>query len=162
MIEEVAPEDPAVAILVVEDNDADFIVFERAYKECGATYPLVRCTNGDEAIAYLNRRGVFSDPARAPRPRLIVLDLNLPGTDGREVLRLTKEDPRLRRIPIVVLSTSHTDEDVHATYAAGANSYVAKPSDFHAFLASVKTIMEYWVNTAVLPWNGDPAGHVQT
>lgn len=153
------PEDRAIAILIVEDNDTDFIVFERAYKECGATNPLIRCKTGDEAVAYVNRRGEYSDPARAPRPKLIVLDLNLPGTDGRDVLDLIKSDARLRRIPVVVLSTSHTDEDIHAMYAAGANSYVAKPSDFQAFFSSVKTLMEYWVNTAELPWNGDPPGH---
>jgi CheY-like chemotaxis protein len=119
----------------VEDSDDDFYAVQRAFKKSNLRNPISRCTNGEQAIDYLFRRGEFADPAKAPIPGIILLDLNLPGLDGRQVLRQVKADYKLHRIPIIVLTTSNAEQDIEQCYADGANSYVQKPVDLTSFVA---------------------------
>ena len=93
-------------ILIVEDSDDDFFATQRAFKKAGLANPIRRCSNGDQAVDYLFQRGDFADPEGSPRPSVVLLDLNLPGLDGRDVLKLVKSDPELRKIPVIVLTTS--------------------------------------------------------
>ena len=138
-------------ILIVEDSDDDYISTMRAFKNANLVNPVQRCTNGDQALDYLFQRGEFAAPGKAPRPSIILLDLNLPGTDGREVLRVVKSDPQLRQIPVVVLTTSYARQDITRCYDAGANSYVQKPVDFTGFIEAITRLKEYWLEVAVLP-----------
>ena len=138
-------------ILIVEDSDDDYIATVRAFKKANLINPVQRCTNGDQAIDYLLQRGEFSGPGKAPRPSIILLDLNLPGTDGKEVLRIIKADPNLHKIPVIVLTTSNAEQDIEQCYAAGANSYVQKPVDLVGFIQSVARLTDYWFNVSILP-----------
>jgi CheY-like chemotaxis protein len=138
-------------ILIVEDNDDDYIATMRAFKKANLGNPIQRCTNGDQALDYLLQRGEFSVSGKAPRPNIILLDLNLPGTDGREVLRLIKQDPTLMKIPAIVLTTSNAEQDIEQCYADGANSYVQKPVDFEGFIQAIARLSEYWLEVSVLP-----------
>jgi CheY-like chemotaxis protein len=138
-------------ILIVEDSDDDYMATVRAFKKANLMNPVQRCTNGDQAIDYLLQRGEFSGPDKAPRPNIILLDLNLPGTDGKEVLRRIKSDPVLQKIPVVVLTTSNAEKDIEQCYAAGANSYVQKPVDLVGFIQSVARLSDYWFNVSILP-----------
>lgn len=137
-------------ILIVEDSDDDFIATIRAFKKANLLNPIQRCSNGDQALDYLFQRGEFT-PDSAPRPGLVLLDLNLPGTDGREVLGIIKSDLNLRKIPVIVLTTSDAREDIHRCYDAGANSYVKKPVDLVGFVEAMARLKEYWLGVAVLP-----------
>lgn len=138
-------------ILVVEDNDDDYFITLHAFGKNSLQNPIRRCTNGDQALDYLFRRGEFSGATTAPRPGIILLDLNLPGVDGREVLRQIKNDPELRRIPIVILTTSSAEQDVERCYNAGANSYMQKPVDLGSFIGAIGRFSDYWLNTVLLP-----------
>jgi len=137
-------------ILVVEDSPEDFEATRRSLQRGGLLHPLVHLGNGDEALDYLFRRGHFARD-RTPRPRLILLDLNLPGTDGREVLASIKADDDLRQIPVIVFSTSRDHRDVEACYRAGANSYVQKPVDLPEFRRALDSVKSYWFETVLLP-----------
>lgn len=138
-------------LLIVEDNPRDYETTMRAFKELGFNIPVIRCNNGDEAIDYLFRQGNYTDPRNSPRPALVLLDLNLPGTDGRDVLRRTKSDESLRMIPIIVLTTSNAPGDIEACYELGANSFVSKPVDFEDFTEAAKKTVDFWFKTARLP-----------
>lgn len=138
-------------IMVVEDNDDDCIATMRAFKKANLHNPVRRCTNGDQALDYLFRRGEFSAPDAAPRPSIILLDLNLPGTDGRSVLHTIKAEPELQKIPVIVLTTSNAEQDIEQCYAAGANSYVQKPVDFEGFIRAIARLSEYWLEVSILP-----------
>lgn len=142
---------PTKTILIVEDSDDDFIATERAFKKAGLANPIQRCTNGDQALDYLYRRGEFTDPEKSPRPGIILLDLNLPGTDGREVLRIIKSEHLLHKIPVIVLTTSDANQDIERCYEAGANSYVKKPVNLQGFVQAISRLHEYWIEVAVLP-----------
>ncbi len=138
-------------ILIVEDSDDDYMATVRAFKKANLINPVRRCTNGDQAIDYLLQRGEFSGSGKAPRPSIILLDLNLPGTDGREVLGIIKANPDLQKIPVIVLTTSNAEQDIEQCYAAGANSYVQKPVDLVGFIQSVARLTDYWFNVSILP-----------
>ena len=140
-------------LLIVEDNDDDYFATMRAFKKANLANQIRRCTNGDQALDYLMQRGEFSAPGAAPRPGLILLDLNLPGTDGREILCAIKEEPDLLKIPVIVLTTSNAEQDIEKCYASGANSYVQKPVDFERFIGAVARLSDYWLNVSILPKN---------
>lgn len=131
-------------ILIVEDSDEDFEAIGWAMRRLGRHDPLERCQDGDEATERL------LDRAR-PWPRLVLLDLNLPGTDGREVLALIRRDPYLRPLPVVVLSTSASDEDVNACYDLGVNAYLIKPVNFEQFTEQLRVTLDFWLGLARLP-----------
>ena len=145
------PMNPSKIILIVEDSDDDFLATERAFRKSGLANPIRRCTNGDQALDYLYRRGEFADPEKSPKPGIVLLDLNLPGTDGREVLRIIKSDQKLRKIPVIVLTTSDAEQDIERCYDAGANSYVKKPVDMQGFVLAIARLHEYWIEVVVLP-----------
>ena len=138
-------------ILMVEDSDDDCFATMRAFKKTNLANPVQRCTNGDQALDYLFQRGEYSVPGNAPMPSIILLDLNLPGIDGREELRVIKEDPILKKIPAIVLTTSNAEQDIERCYAAGANSYVQKPVDLVGFVQAIARLSDFWLNVSVLP-----------
>jgi CheY-like chemotaxis protein len=142
------------AILLVEDSPEDFEATVRALRKSGLANPIVRCQDGDEALDYLHRRGRYADPAAAPRPGIILLDLNLPGTDGRDVLREIKGDESLRLIPVVILTTSTDDRDVDRCYRDGANSYIKKPVDLEGFIEAIQRLTDFWFEVVILPRPG--------
>lgn len=142
---------PRQPILLVEDSPEDFEATVRALRRAGLANPIFRCEDGDEALDFLYKRGRFADPKSAPRPGIILLDLNLPGTDGREVLTTVKADPALRSIPVVVLTTSTDERDIERCYHAGANSYVNKPVDLDGFLRAVQRLKEFWFEIVIVP-----------
>jgi CheY-like chemotaxis protein len=142
---------PNQPILLVEDSPEDFEATQRALRKSGLKNPLYRCADGDEALDYLFRRGAYTDPATSPCPGIILLDLNLPGTDGREVLAEIKADPQLKQIPVVVLTTSSDDRDVDACYRAGASSYIQKPVDLDGFMRAIERLNDYWFEVVILP-----------
>jgi CheY-like chemotaxis protein len=146
--------DTCQTILVVEDSDEQFTAVTRAFRKSDITNPVARCTDGDEAIDFLFRTGSYADGEEPPRPAVILLDLNLPGTDGRDVLERIKADPELKRIPVVVLTTSSSPGDIRHCYEGGASSYIIKPIRFDDFLRTVRTLKEYWFETVALPPRG--------
>jgi CheY-like chemotaxis protein len=141
-------------ILLVEDSPEDFEVTRRAFRKSGLKNPVVHCTDGDQALDFLHRRGRYADPAMSPRPGIILLDLNLPGTDGRQVLEEIKSDDGLKQIPVIVLTTSSDERDVAACYRAGANSYVHKPVDLEGFMKAISRLNDYWFEVVILPREG--------
>jgi CheY-like chemotaxis protein len=138
-------------ILVIEDSPADYEATVRALRKAGLANPILRCCDGDEALDFLFRRGPDADLARKPRPSIILLDLNLPGTDGREVLAEIKDDLDLKTIPVVVLTTSTDERDIEKCYLAGANSYMKKPVDLMGFISAIQRLKDYWFEIAILP-----------
>jgi CheY-like chemotaxis protein len=138
-----------INILLVEDNPADVRLTQEALKEAAnATTRLHVAGDGVEALEFLHRQGEF---ASAPRPDLMLLDLNLPRVDGRQVLAEVKGDPDLRRIPVVILTTSPSEDDILHAYDQHVNSYIRKPVDLDAFLDVLKAIDDYWLGSVVLP-----------
>jgi len=143
-------------ILLVEDSPEDYEATRRAFERSGLKNPIHHCADGDEALEFLRKKGAHADRRAHPRPGLVLLDLNLPGTDGRDVLQAMKADPSLRSIPVVVLTTSSDERDIDACYAAGANSYIRKPVDLDGFFHAVQSLKDYWFEVVILP-KGDAA-----
>lgn len=141
-------------ILIVEDSNEDFEFTVLALRKSGLHNSIKRCVSGDDALDYLFRRGNYTEPASAPEPNVILLDLNLPGVDGRDVLDTIKKDPKLRVIPVIVLTTSSDLVDIEECYAHGANSYVQKPVDFEGLIKAITRLKEYWFEVVILPKNG--------
>jgi CheY-like chemotaxis protein len=138
-------------LLIVEDSNEDFEALQRFLRRSPKLIPIQRCVNGEQALAFLYRTGGYSDRASAPRPGLIVLDLNLPGTDGREVLRRIKQDDSLKSIPVVVFTTSSNPKDIADCYQYGVNSYIVKPIDFAQLKRDVQMLVDYWFEVTTLP-----------
>jgi CheY-like chemotaxis protein len=138
-------------LLVVEDSDEDFETLQRLLQRSPLVIPIYRCVNGKQALAFLFRTGRYAEPETAPRPGAIVLDLNLPGTDGRQVLYRIKQDDDLKSIPVVVFTTSNNPKDVEDCYQYGANSYIVKPIDFAKLKRDIQTIVNYWFEVTTLP-----------
>lgn len=137
-----------IEILLVEDNPGDVRLTREALREGKVLNNLNVVTDGHEAIEFLRREGEYGE---APRPDLILLDLNLPKKDGREVLAEIKADESLRRIPIVILTTSQAERDVIQSYDLGVNCYISKPVDLDQFIYVVKSIEEFWLTVVTLP-----------
>ena len=137
-------------VLLVEDSPEDFETTRRAFRRAGLRNPMLHCATGDDALDFLYRRGRYT-AATAPRPGIILLDLNLPGTDGRAVLAEIKAAAGLSEIPVVVLTTSADRRDVEACYQAGANSYVQKPVNLDAFMEAIQRLHDYWFDVVILP-----------
>ncbi len=137
-----------INILLVEDNPGDVRLTQEAFREGNITVNLEVARDGVEAIAYLRQQAPFCD---AITPDLILLDLNLPKRDGREVLAEIKQDPELKRIPVVVLTTSNAEADIMKSYNLHVNCYINKPVDFDHFFDIVQKIEDFWLSTAILP-----------
>ncbi|MFM6397386.1 MAG: response regulator [Planktothrix sp.] len=135
-------------IFLVEDNKADIRLIQEALKDSQLPHEIVTVRNGVDAMAFLRQEGEY---ANAPRPDLILLDLNLPRKDGREVLAEIKADPSLKRIPVVVLTTSHNEEDIHHSYNLHVNCYITKSRNLSQLFTIVRGIEEFWLKTVTLP-----------
>jgi two-component system, chemotaxis family, response regulator Rcp1 len=144
-----------IDILLVEDNPGDVDLAREALEQTKLFNQLYVVGDGEEAMAFLRRQGKHTD---APRPDLILLDLNLPRKDGREVLAEIKSDENLKRIPVVILTISKDEEDVLRSYNLHANCYITKPIDISQFFRVVKSIEEFWLSIVVLPPNGAKNG----
>jgi chemotaxis family two-component system response regulator Rcp1 len=140
----------AVEILLVEDSPGDVRLTIEALKEAKVTNNLSVVQDGVEAMDFLRQKGSYKNSAR---PDIILLDLNLPRKDGREVLAEIKNDPELKQIPVVVLTTSQSEQDVLRAYDLHANCYIAKPVDFKQFMTVVKSIEDFWLTVVKLPTN---------
>jgi chemotaxis family two-component system response regulator Rcp1 len=137
-----------IEVLLVEDSPGDVRLTQEAFRDANKAIHLHVASDGVEAMAFLKREGVH---ARAPRPELILLDLNLPKMDGREVLAHIKEDPNLKTIPTVILTTSEAEADIVKSYQLQANCYLSKPVQLDAFEALVKSINDFWLTKVKLP-----------
>jgi CheY-like chemotaxis protein len=141
-------------ILMAEDDSDDQLLARDALSECGLVTEVRFVENGVELMDYLHHRRKYSLPADSPRPGLIILDLNMPRKDGREALNEIKADPELRRIPVVILTTSTADLDIARAYDLGANSFISKPTAFNSLVGVMKSLGEYWFHVVVLPVRG--------
>jgi CheY-like chemotaxis protein len=140
-----------IVILLADDDEEDRMLAADALEESRVVNDLRFVEDGDELLDYLYRRGRYSEPDAAPSPGLILLDLNMPRKDGREALREIKADPDLRRIPIIVLTTSKAEEDIYRTYDLGANSFITKPVSFDGLVGVMRDIGRYWIEIVELP-----------
>ncbi len=138
-------------ILLVEDNQDDYEAAVRSLKKNHFMNPVHWCKNGQDALDYLYREGQYSDNPDVKTPDLILLDLNMPGVDGRQVLQRLKEDPEKRSIPVVILTTSKDSKDVDKCYEIGASTYIQKPVDFDGLTQAIRTMKDYWFGVAILP-----------
>lgn len=138
-------------ILMAEDDSDDRLLAQDALKECGMLMDLRFVEDGVQLMDYLRRKNKYGQGGSAPRPSLIILDLNMPRKDGREALKEIKSDPGLRKIPVVVLTTSTADTDISKVYELGANSFISKPVAFNSLVSVMKTLGEYWFQVVMLP-----------
>lgn len=146
MSEPLPPE--AIEVLLVEDDPGDVLMTMEAFADYKVANRLTVVSNGEDAIAYMRKQGPY---AAVGTPDLVLLDLNLPRRDGREVLMEIKSDPELRRVPVVVLTTSDAEADILAAYDLHANAYVRKPVDFEQFVAAVRAIDDFYITVVRLP-----------
>jgi two-component system, response regulator len=146
------PAQPQPITIVLADDDADDRMLARdALEEARLANDLFFVQDGEELLDFLRHRGRYAPPAAAPRPGLILLDLNMPRKDGREALAEIKADPDLRRIPVVVLTTSKAEEDIYRTYDLGVNSFITKPVTFEGLVSVMKALGQYWFEIVELP-----------
>lgn len=142
--------------ILMADDDADDREFTRSAMQESRLANDLRCVeDGEELLDYLHRRGRYADPKDSPRPGLILLDLNMPRLDGREALREIKADPKLKSIPVVVLTTSKTEEDILRSYNLGANCFVTKPVTFEGLVEVVRVLNKHWFQIVELPPGSD-------
>lgn len=138
-------------ILLVEDNQDDYEATLRSLKKNHFMNPVRWCKHGQEALDYLTGKGDYASDGNRFRPDLILLDLNLPGIDGRQVLRKIKSDESLRSIPVVILTTSADSKDIENCYSIGASTYIQKPVSFEGLTEAIRTMKDYWFGVAILP-----------
>lgn len=143
-----------ITILMADDDPDDRALTAEALKDARLINDIRFVENGEDLLDYLHARGKYAPPAAAPRPGLILLDLNMPRKDGRTVLKELKQDPELKSIPVVVLTTSKDDEDIYRSYDLGVNSYVVKPVTFGAIVDTLQTLEKHWFQIVELPPNG--------
>jgi CheY-like chemotaxis protein len=147
-----------VSILMAEDDPDDRLLTQEAVREAKLTNEINFVEDGEELMEYLKSSGEYADKSKYPKPRLILLDLNMPKKDGREALKEIKADPKLRCIPIVVLTTSKAEEDILRTYDLGVSGYITKPVLFDDLIEVMKVIGKYWFEIVELPPNGNGNG----
>lgn len=138
-------------ILLVEDNEDDYEATARSFKKSHFMNPIKWCKNGQDALDYLNKQGNYSNDNQHVLPALILLDLNMPGLDGRQTLERIKKNPILKYIPVVVLTTSADSKDIEQCYQLGVSTYVQKPLNFDRLAEAVRTMKDYWFDIAILP-----------
>lgn len=139
-------------LLVAEDSDEDFAALQRLMKTMDVQNPIYRCADGDEVLDFLYREGEYQEDFNAPRPSVILLDLNLPGTDGREILEQIKQDGHFKTIPVVVFTTSSNPRDIEFCYQKGANGYLIKPMGLKELQKTVQAFVDYWLESNVNPF----------
>ena len=140
-----------ITILMADDDPDDRMMTREALEECRVGNDIRFVEDGEQLMAYLRQQGPFAPPADAPRPGLILLDLNMPRKDGREVLREIRGDPHLRAIPVVVLTTSKSDSDVYRSYHEGANSFITKPVTFPGLVKALRALDRFYFDIVSLP-----------
>jgi CheY-like chemotaxis protein len=140
-----------ITILLADDDEEDRAMTEEALKESRLANDLRFAADGEELIDYLHQRGQFANPSDTPTPGLILLDLNMPKKDGREALAEIKADPRLRQIPVVVLTTSKAEEDIVRSYDLGVSSFITKPVTFDGLVEAMRVFSHYWFEIVALP-----------
>jgi CheY-like chemotaxis protein len=145
------PSDRAITILLADDDEDDRLMTREALQDARLNNDLRAVIDGVDLLEYLRQTGPYSGPQDAPRPGLILLDLNMPRMDGREALAEIKSDPDLRSIPVVVLTTSRADEDVVRSYDLGVNSFITKPVTFQGLVDAMKVVSRYWLEIVDLP-----------
>ncbi len=138
-------------ILVMEDNQDDYEAMERSFRKSRLMNPIQWCQDGADALDYIFRKGKYSGDDTVVTPCFILLDLNMPGIDGRQVLKELKSDPQKKSIPVIVLTTSSDEIDVNKCYDLGASTYIQKPVAFDALLSAAERIKDYWFGLALLP-----------
>ena len=141
----------AVVILIADDDADDRMMAKEALEENRLANEIRFVVDGEDLMDYLHCRGKYAAPGSAPRPGLILLDLNMPKMDGREALAEIKNDPNLRQVPVVILTTSKAEEDIYRTYQLGVNSFITKPVSFTSLAEVMKTITKYWFEIVELP-----------
>ena len=139
-------------ILMAEDNEHDIVATRRAWKKNNIANPLHVVRDGEECLDYLHQRGKYSEPGSAPRPGILLLDIKMPRMDGLAVLKHVREDEGLRRLPVVILTTSRDEGDRLGSYDLGANAYIMKPVGFHNFSQAVRTINLFWELVELPEW----------
>jgi len=137
-------------ILLVEDSEDDYEATIRAFKKANLYNPVVWCRSGQDALDFLRCKGKYAT-GKSERPGVILLDLNMPGLNGRATLQVIKEDEDLKCIPVIILTTSADERDIGACYQMGANTYVQKPVSFEGLIEAIKRLKEYWFEIALLP-----------
>jgi CheY-like chemotaxis protein len=140
-----------IIILIADDDAEDRMMLKEALEESRLKNEIHFVVNGEELLDYLKNKGSFADKEKYPTPRLILLDLNMPKKDGREALKEIKNDPHLRLIPVVVLTTSKAEEDILRTYDLGVSSFITKPVTFNALVDVMRTLSKYWFEIVELP-----------
>jgi CheY-like chemotaxis protein len=145
------PTGKLITILIADDDPDDRLLMKRLLKESRLYNDLRFVEDGEDLLDYLHQRGTYGAPGAAPRPGLILLDLNMPKKSGREALAEIKTDPNLRTIPILVLTTSKTEEEIYRSYDLGANSFITKPVTFEAMVDVMKAVTTYWFSIVELP-----------
>ena len=140
-----------ITILMAEDDEDDRLLATEALEEARLANSLQCVENGEELLDYLNHRGKYADKDAFPLPGFILLDLNMPKKDGREALQEIKKDPELKKIPIIILTTSQSEEDICKSYDLGANSYIVKPVTFESLVKIMKDLGKYWFEIVELP-----------
>ena len=150
-----------ILILIADDDPDDRLMTKEAMEESRLANEIRFVCDGEELLDYLHRRGRYQFPASAPRPGVILLDLNMPKVDGREALREIKQHPSLRQIPVLVLTTSWAEEDIVRSYDCGANSFITKPVTFEGFVSVMKVLGRFWFEVVELPPDQRGEGHEQ-
>lgn len=138
-------------LLIIEDSDEDFAAFQRMMQKAAVVNPVYRCVDGDDALDFLYHQGRYQSSLPAPRPSLILLDLNLPATDGRELLAQIKQDEDLKIIPVIAFTTSSNPKDVELCYRSGVNGYMLKPVNIGHLQYFVQVFANYWLEVVILP-----------
>ena len=141
----------SIVILIADDDPDDCLLAKKAMAESHVANDLRFVHDGEELMDYLRCTGKYSDPESAPRPGVILLDLNMPRKDGREALREIKADPSLKRTPVIILTTSRAEEDILKSYDLGVNSFIVKPIAFHSLIEVMNTMGKYWIEIVELP-----------
>jgi len=149
-----ADSEHTVPILLAEDDPDDRLFCREALEASRLANPLYEVQDGQELMDYLRREGAYADPAEAPRPGLILLDIKMPRKDGLEALAEIKADASLRKIPVVILTTSTADEDIARSYDLGVSSFITKPVTFEGLVAAIKSLGHYWFAVVELPHEG--------
>lgn len=138
-------------ILIVDDSEDDFETVERALKKLEYKEKIHRCVSGQDALDYLYAEGKYQENQAVTTPDLLFLDLNMPGMDGKEILRKLRQDPEYKKLPVIIFTNSDYPKDIEECYQLGANSYVKKPVTFEGFKESIKNTVDYWFNSALIP-----------
>ena len=139
------------SILLVEDSEDDYEATARAFRKVNLRNPIVWCRSGRDALDRLKHVGAYKDTHNDAHPGLVLLDLNMPGLDGRKTLQLIKQDETLKRIPVIILTTSADERDIQNCYQMGANTYVQKPVSFEGLIEAMQRLKSYWFEFALLP-----------